>query len=65
MLFYYLLLVDAPSIDNTEEHPSSDTDDKTPPSSGLLLVNVPSTDNTEEHPSSNTDDKTPSSSGHS
>ena len=38
MLYYYLLqllLVDVPSTDNTEEHPiaSSNTDDKTPPSS--------------------------------
>ena len=29
-----LLLVDVPSTDNTKEHPSSNTDDKTPSSSG-------------------------------
>ena len=28
------LLVDVLSTDNTEENPSGDTDDKTPPSSG-------------------------------
>ena len=32
--FSIISLVDVPSSDNTEEHPSSNTDDKTPPSSG-------------------------------
>ena len=32
--FQILLLIDVPSTDYTEQHPSSDTDDKTPPSSG-------------------------------
>ena len=36
-VIYYnklLLSVNVPSTDNTEEHSSSSTDDKTPPSSG-------------------------------
>ena len=46
MPYYYLLLVNVPSTDNTEEHPSSNTDDKTSPSPGhgedinIILIDV-------------------------